>query len=268
MTNNRLIHVQHYSNGHCFLWNESISNRGACEMATCVYYFIKQKAQEGKKHFIFYSDNCSSQNKNKFYVTMLWFCLSKFKLSSITHRYLEKGHTQNENDSIYATIEKVSKHIKIYTTPQWAAVIRTARRDHPYNVREMSFKDFIDFKILSKNIKNFEINTDGLKVYWNKIKVIKITSDSPNALKYQAHHNGPVFIVDLFKRLRSDIPDPCTMTLPQLREDAIPISREKFADLLGLCIKQTIPAVHHPFFLLLPHDTVSKPRATAANKKT
>ncbi|WAR18439.1 hypothetical protein MAR_000277 [Mya arenaria] len=33
-------------NGHCFLWNESISNRGACEIATCVYNFIAQKALE------------------------------------------------------------------------------------------------------------------------------------------------------------------------------------------------------------------------------
>ncbi|WAQ93514.1 hypothetical protein MAR_005985, partial [Mya arenaria] len=157
-------------NGHCFLWNESISNRGACEIARCVYNFIAQKAIEGKTQFIFYSDNCCSQNKNKFYVTMLWFCLLKFKLTSITHRYLEKGNTQNENDSINTTIEKASKHVKIYTTPQWAAVIRMKRRGHPYNVREMSFKDFIDFKQLSKNIKNFEVNTDGLKVYWNKIK--------------------------------------------------------------------------------------------------
>ncbi|WAQ94258.1 hypothetical protein MAR_006729 [Mya arenaria] len=103
-------------NGHCFLWNESISNRGACEIATCVYNFIAQKALEGKTQFIVYSDNCCSQNKNKFYVTML---------------YLEKGHTQNENDCIHAAIEKASKHVKIYTTPQWAAVIRMARRDHP-----------------------------------------------------------------------------------------------------------------------------------------
>ena len=100
---------------------------------------------------------------------MLWFCLQKFGIASITHKYLEKGHTQNENDSINATIESASRNIKIYTTPQWATVIRAARRDHAYVVKEMSEHDFFYFKDLSLNIKNFEINSEGEKVLWNKI---------------------------------------------------------------------------------------------------
>ena len=91
--------------GYCFVWNESISNHGASEIASCVYHFIKQKVEDGKREFIFFSDNCSTQNKNRFYVTMLWFCLLKFGISSITHKYLEKV---NENDSIHATIESAS----------------------------------------------------------------------------------------------------------------------------------------------------------------
>ena len=117
--------------GFCFVWNETISNRGACEISSCVYHFIKKKVSEGKKQFIFYSDNCCSQNKNRFYVTMLWFCIQKFKIQSITHRYLEKGHTQNENDAVHATIESVSRNIPVFTSSQWAAIIRSARRDQP-----------------------------------------------------------------------------------------------------------------------------------------
>lgn len=133
---------------------------------------------------------------------MLWFCIQKFGITSITHKYLEKGHTQNENGFIHATIESASRHIKVYTTPQWAAIIQMARRDHPYFTREMSFKDFFDFKLMSQNIKNFEINTDGEKVFWNKLKVITLRSDMPNFFEYQTHHKGQKFQVDLFKRLR------------------------------------------------------------------
>ena len=46
---------------YCFVWNESISNRGASEIASCVYHFIKQKVEDGKREFIFFA-----QNKNRF----------------------------------------------------------------------------------------------------------------------------------------------------------------------------------------------------------
>ena len=85
---------------------------------------------------------------------MLWFCLQKFGITSITDKYLEKGHTQNENDSIHATTESASRNIKIYITPQRATVIRAARRDHAYVVKEMSAQDFFYFKDLSLYIKN------------------------------------------------------------------------------------------------------------------
>ena len=56
--------------------------------------------------------------------------------------YLEKGHTFNENDSIRAAVENVTRHLNLYTTSQWAGVIQTARRKHPYKVYEMSLHDF------------------------------------------------------------------------------------------------------------------------------
>ena len=52
-------------------------------------------------------------------------------LHSIVHKYLDKGHTQNENDSIHATFEKASRNINIYTTAQCATTIRLARRENP-----------------------------------------------------------------------------------------------------------------------------------------
>ena len=71
------------TDGHCFVWNESIASRGVCEIASCVYTFIKTKSESGKKSFVFFSDNCSAQNKNKFYVAMLWYAIQKFSLTCI-----------------------------------------------------------------------------------------------------------------------------------------------------------------------------------------
>lgn len=241
--------------GFCYIWNEAIGGRGGCEIATCVYNFIELKAKEGKKSFIFYSDNCVSQNKNRFYLSMLWYSLRKFDLKSITHKYLIKGHTQNEADSIHAGIEASVKNIPVYTTPQWAGIIRTARRNQPYIVKEMSVFDFIDFRSVSDLLKNFQTNSDNEKVYWNSLQIIMIDSEHPNMFSYQTSYDSVVKTVELFKRLRAkDVPDPKELPLKPLRTDELPISREKFVDLISLCRSNLIPVIHHPFFLLLPHD--------------
>ena len=116
------------SDAFCYIWNETIAKRGSSEISSCVFDFIKKSNSSGKTKFKFYSDNCGGQNKNRQYISMLWYCFQKFSIQSVEHSYLEKGHTQNEGDSVHATIEYSSRNTPVYTTGQWAAVVRTARR--------------------------------------------------------------------------------------------------------------------------------------------
>ena len=118
---------------------------------------------------MFYSDSCSGQNKNQFYATMLWYALNNFHLSSIEHKYLEKGHNQNENDSIHAAIETSSRFVSVFTTAQWVATKRAARPRHPYTciVKEMDLENIIDFKFLAGNVRNFDLDTDCFKIRWS-----------------------------------------------------------------------------------------------------
>ena len=185
---------------------------------------------------------------------MLWYCLHKFNLKSIVHRYLEKGHTQNEGDTIHASIENASRNIQIYTTDQWATLIRTACHKNPYTVHQMTLRDFLDFKKLSGQIRNFDLNTENEKVYWNAIKVLKIHSSSPDYFQYKTDHDGPDFTVNLFHRSRSSNPDPKQIQISQLRDEFLPIAKAKFLDLVDLCQNNIIPRAHHAFYLLLPHD--------------
>lgn len=70
-------------------------------------------------------------------------------LQKIEHVYLEKGHTQNENDSVHSTIERATRHVPVYTPEQWCTAVRSARREKPYVVNEMACSDFLDFNDLS-----------------------------------------------------------------------------------------------------------------------
>jgi hypothetical protein len=67
--------------------------------------------------------------------------------------------------------------LSIFTTPQWAATIRAARSSEPYQVKEVSLSDFLDFKGFSNQLKNFTISTDNEKVDWHGMKILKFISD-------------------------------------------------------------------------------------------
>jgi len=78
-----------------------------------------------------YSDNCAGQNRNRYFVTLYWYCIRKVGFESIVHKFLAKGHAQNENDSIHSAIEKKLRNVKVYTTSQYSTLIQTARRKKP-----------------------------------------------------------------------------------------------------------------------------------------
>lgn len=74
---------------YCYVWHEGEANRGANEIASCVWKYMEQKSQESPDDFeiIFYSDNCSGQNKNKFIIGLYAYALNQLpNLTSVTHK--------------------------------------------------------------------------------------------------------------------------------------------------------------------------------------
>lgn len=92
--------------GYCYMWHEAIAHRGSTEIATCVAKFLTREAHNGVKEVTFYSDNCAGQNKNQFIVAMYAKAVLTSNIEIITHKFLGKGHTQNEGDSMHSVIEK------------------------------------------------------------------------------------------------------------------------------------------------------------------
>ncbi|CAH2095603.1 unnamed protein product [Euphydryas editha] len=154
----------------CYVWSEVDGLRGANEIGSCVFLYIKNKAEmlnDDNLQLIFYSDNCCGQQKNQYMFCMYLYALCNYKIQSITHKFLITGHTQNENDNVHSVIEKqVKKFLKsspIYIPEQFITLIKTARKTGvPYNVKEMSYWDFYDLKHLVRECgKKFNKNTEG-----------------------------------------------------------------------------------------------------------
>ncbi|KAL4083738.1 hypothetical protein QTP88_029054 [Uroleucon formosanum] len=168
----------------CYLWHEGEAHRGPNEIASCLFKFIQKKSEERTNDFeiIFYSDNCGGQNKNKFIIGLYQYALKVFpNLKTITHKFLIRGHTQNEGDSVHSVIEKQIKlslkSSPIYTAYQYAQIIRDSKKKAPFfKVEELDHSNFFNFKDYTSRIgNNFNINTNSESIHFNDIKVLKLS---------------------------------------------------------------------------------------------
>ena len=150
--------------GFSYLWNECVANRGSSEIGSCVLKFLETISADGIKSVTLYSDNCGGQNRNRFFMCMLWYALTAFTFEKVEHKFFERGHTFNENDSMHSTIETALRKLSVYETAQLATIIEGARIAKPYEVAEMTEDDFFDFKELSKQVRNIDTTNDGEEV--------------------------------------------------------------------------------------------------------
>ncbi|CAK1553188.1 unnamed protein product [Leptosia nina] len=100
----------HAKNVDCFFWNETEGKRVAVEIGSCVLSFIEMQLENhpsGDIDVIFYSDNCCGQQKNKYLLTA--YAVFNMRVKSITHKFLIRGHSQNEGDNVHSVIENYTK---------------------------------------------------------------------------------------------------------------------------------------------------------------
>ncbi|KAK4875521.1 hypothetical protein RN001_011943 [Aquatica leii] len=252
--------------GHCYLWHEGIAKRGANEICSCVYKFISKNKNE---NLVFYSDNCVGQNKNKFVFGMYLYCTQKFEyIKSITHKFLIVGHTQNEGDSMHASIEREKKRVlksgPIYVPSQWSMVVRNAKKQgKPYKVDEISTNDVLDFKkIISKIGNNFSLNSDKEKVIWRDVKIVRVEKAHPNIIFYKTSFDqlSPYKHIQIKNSLRHSSVTDLTLTPAYTRPP--PISRGKKQHLLEMCKENAILEVHWSFYENLEaSNAISEPES-------
>ena len=173
----------------CYTWDETNGHRGVNELGTCVLMYLKKRATDSED-IIFYSDNCTGQQKNKFMLGLYLYAVRYLGIKSITHKYLVIGHTQNEGDSAHSLIERQMKRQlrsgPIYTPEGFVAAIRAAKKGgEPFHVSELCYEDFYDLKQLVSAIG--PINLTPVKL--TDIRVVKVQSDSPYSIFYKTSYS-------------------------------------------------------------------------------
>lgn len=231
----------------CYMWDEQIAKRGANEVASCLYDFLSKLALKGVTEIYLWSDNCGGQNRNR--IVFYMYLVAAINLNiKICHRFMEKGHTQNEGDSVHALIEKTAKGKDIYSPSEWYALVRWAKiNNKPYNVIEVNQDMILDFKqCIAK--KNWTKNSANNRVYWNKIKEIeaspehegtlfyKYSLDDVNSQQIQCYRNKGTR-----KSRPAQLPDKAYTHL-------LKINKAKYTDLVYFCNNNIIPQRYHSFY--------------------
>jgi len=170
---NFTLYDQVTGNGFCMLWNETEAQRGANEIGSALYLYLKEYLRPDVKHIVITSDSTVSQNRNQFLTCMLLLAVQTLPtVETIEQKFLETGHTHMEVDGMHATIDCHKKKLKISAPSEWSVVLQTARRGHPYVVREMEQHEFYDLHKLSKSLKATNL---AKAIQWMKVKCVRVT---------------------------------------------------------------------------------------------
>ena len=132
----------------CYFWHEVNGELKSSNFASCILDHLESVVDDSVSTVILYSDGCCYQNRN---VTLpsalIHFAVSRRK--TIFQKFLEKGHTWMEVESVHSAIEGKLRGCQIFWPAEYIDVITAARRDHPYEVKQVDHTFFRDFSKLN-----------------------------------------------------------------------------------------------------------------------
>ena len=227
----------------CYVWHEAEGGLTANEFASCIVDYLSSDIKA--KHFILYSDGCTYQNRNATLTRALTF-FSQTYGKEIEQKFLEKGHTQMEADSVHSTIERYITNKEIYCPADYVSHIKSARlHPTPYKVKYLDFSFFKDFS----NTCTLKSIRPGKKVGEPQVVDLRGLQYLPGGqVMYKLSH-GHDWQAMSFKRSESTV----TVSQPSpLYTSRRKIASAKYIHLQEL--KSVIPSDYHSFYDELPHD--------------
>ena len=109
----------------CYLWHEAEGGLNADDFSSVIVHFIETKVPESE--LILYSDGCTYQNRNNILANAL-ISLAIRRNMVIIQKFLERGHTQMECDSVHSTVEIKLRDRQIYAPAMYVEACETARQ--------------------------------------------------------------------------------------------------------------------------------------------
>lgn len=233
----------------CYWFNETEADLSACTFASCIVHYIKKVVSENPLPIILYSDGCNYQNRNSVMSNALLHLSMELNIP-LTQKFLEKGHTQMECDSVHSVIEHKLKKKQIYLPSDYVRLTQEARsKPFPYKVVELDYTF----------VKNYASKETMI---YKSIRPGRIAGD-PTVTNLRALRYDPKGTID-FKIDFDDVWQPLNVrtskvslpaVFPDLHRSRLSIDDSKFKHLQEL--KPYIPKDCHLFYDSLPHKNIA-----------
>lgn len=182
---------------------------------------------------------------------MYLHAVTVLNINSITHKFLIRGHTQNEGDTAHSLIEKNIKLAKksgpIYAPDQYVSLIRTAKkRGEPFEVCELNFSDFYDLKALSEDIGlNITKNESGEQVKVSQIRMVRFDKGF-ETYRYKISYSGEWQSIKI--KNRRSVSKKTDPKMNQAYKSKFTIPGRKKEDLKKLINANIIPKFYEHFY--------------------
>lgn len=183
--------------------------------------------------------------------------MNHYPIRSIVHKYLQRGHSQNEGDTIHSNIGKVLKKARrcgaIYVPDQYVSLIQQANKKlAPIHVNELSFENFYDLKTLFDELRvKIEKNEQGDVFKISEVRKLKFEKGSEvfwykNSFKKETEWQSVRFTP---KRISpKKYTAMADVELKPAYTKTLTISENKKRDLKALCDDCTIPPYYRSFY--------------------
>ncbi|CAG9839051.1 unnamed protein product [Diabrotica balteata] len=130
---------QSKNNSFCLLWHKALGGHKAESIVDALLEVIRK--ERDVSHFVFWADNCTSQNKNWVLNSSL---ITEVNRSDVPHeiviRYLTKGHTHMSADGIHGNIEqKILRSRNIYDFQELTELVNNSRKNVEDDYKELDF---------------------------------------------------------------------------------------------------------------------------------
>lgn len=165
------------------------------------------------REVLVFSDTCGGRNRNQYIASLFLFITQTFNdINVIEHKFMEKGHSKMEVDSMHGAIEHAEKHITITSMRQWLTVFSMARSNRntqvkekwalkeAYRVKELKYPDFKDLKALGASvIDNRTQDSEKKTVQRLKIKRMRFQKSDTNVIFFSNEYTGPYVFIKSFR---------------------------------------------------------------------
>ncbi|CAH1106899.1 unnamed protein product [Psylliodes chrysocephalus] len=226
----------------CYWFTEIDCGLQASTFVSCVLDYLERHCLGHNLPIIIYSDGCTFQNRNNILSNALLNFAIMHRIS-ITQKYLTKGHTQMECDSVHSCIERKLRNRVIELPSDYVKASMEARiKPEPYEVTQLRHTFFNDYS-LSESHRYSTIRpgrdnlvTDIKALYYDTNGEIKVKLDF--SLEFQNLPCRPKQMTPI-------------LNYPKLYKERLPITQKKWKHLQEL--KSVISQECHLFYDNLPY---------------